>query len=83
MRIIRCMSDHGLFLFIQWVAKQREQYKLYQRGKHSFLTPDRLEKLNSIGFVWAVRGDVVDFDEPPMDDKSAAEDKVTFNAASV
>ena len=23
----------------------------------SFLTPDRLEKLNSIGFVWSVRGE--------------------------
>jgi hypothetical protein len=40
----------------KWVAKQREQYKLHKKGKHSFLTPDRLEKLNSIGFVWSVRG---------------------------
>jgi len=41
----------------KWVAKQREQYKLHKKGKHSFLTPDRLEKLNIIGFVWSVRGD--------------------------
>merc|ERR1712238_429550 len=41
----------------KWVAKQREQYKLYKKGKHSFLTPDRLEKLNTIGFVWSVRGE--------------------------
>jgi len=41
----------------KWVAKQREQYKLHKKGKHSFLTPDRLEKLNSIGFVWSVRGE--------------------------
>ena len=26
----------------------------------SFLTPDRLEKLNSIGFVWSVRGETID-----------------------
>lgn len=26
-------------------------------GKHSFLTPDRLEKLNEAGFVWSVRKD--------------------------
>lgn len=39
------------------MAKQREQYKLHKKGKHSFLTPDRLEKLNSIGFVWSVRGE--------------------------
>jgi len=41
----------------KWVAKQREQYKLHKKGKHSFLTPDRLEKLNTIGFVWSVRGE--------------------------
>lgn len=28
-----------------------------QQGKHSFLTPDRLEKLNESGFVWSVRKD--------------------------
>jgi len=26
-----------------------------QKGQHSFLTPYRLEKLNSIGFSWTVR----------------------------
>jgi hypothetical protein len=41
----------------QWVAKQREQYRLMSNGKHSFLTPDRLEKLNDAGFVWSVRKD--------------------------
>jgi hypothetical protein len=25
-------------------------------GKHSFLTPDRLEKLNAIDFVWSLKG---------------------------
>jgi len=39
----------------KWVAKQREQYKLLQKGQHSFLTALRLEKLNAIGFSWQVR----------------------------
>lgn len=39
----------------KWVAKQREQYKLYCKGQHSFLTPYRLEKLKEVGFVWQVR----------------------------
>lgn len=39
------------------MAKQREQYRLRSQGKHSFLTPDRLEKLNEAGFVWSVRKD--------------------------
>jgi len=41
----------------KWVAKQREQFRLKSQGKHSFLTPDRLEKLNQAGFVWSVRKD--------------------------
>jgi hypothetical protein len=40
----------------KWVAKQREQYRLLQQGKHSFLTADRLQALNEIGFVWQVQG---------------------------
>jgi hypothetical protein len=40
----------------KWVAKQREQHRLLQAGKHSFLTPDRLQQLNDIGFVWCVQG---------------------------
>jgi hypothetical protein len=39
----------------KWVAKQREQFKLLKKGQHSFLTPYRLEKLNTIGFVWQIR----------------------------
>jgi hypothetical protein len=40
----------------KWVAKQREQHRLLHAGKHSFLTPDRLQQLNEIGFVWHVQG---------------------------
>ena len=35
-----------------WVMVQRKQYRLRQEGEHSSLTEDRVEKLNSIGFVW-------------------------------
>lgn len=58
----------------KWVAKQREQYKLLQKGKHSFLTPLRIEKLNEAGFVWSIRsslepgGDEI----PPSVEKEAA-----------
>mmetsp|Transcript_25637 Transcript_25637/g.36151 ORF Transcript_25637/g.36151 Transcript_25637/m.36151 type:complete len:504 (-) Transcript_25637:221-1732(-) len=40
----------------KWVAKQREQYRLLCMGKHSFLTPDRVQQLKSIDFVWSVKG---------------------------
>lgn len=39
----------------KWVAKQREQYKLKKKGQHSFLTPDRQEKLEQEGFLWSLR----------------------------
>ena len=37
------------------MAKQREQYRLKQKGEHSFLTDDRIEKLENCGFAWQVR----------------------------
>jgi hypothetical protein len=51
----------------KWVAKQREQFKLLKKGEHSFLTPDRLEQLNSIGFVWSMKGRT-----PKEEDEAAA-----------
>ena len=35
-----------------WVNTQRREYRLLQKGKHSQLTDDRIDKLNRIGFVW-------------------------------
>jgi len=35
-----------------WVLIQRQQYKLLQIGKSSWLSNDQLERLESIGFVW-------------------------------
>ena len=40
---------HGL---AHWVHQQRTQYRFLQEGKHSHLTTDRIEMLDSIGFVW-------------------------------
>ncbi|KAL9179467.1 hypothetical protein ACHAXT_008757 [Thalassiosira profunda] len=40
----------------KWVAKQREQYRFYREGKHSFLTEERIDLLKSVGFVWKIKG---------------------------
>lgn len=36
----------------RWVKRQRRQYKLRRDGRPSTMTLDRLELLNSVGFVW-------------------------------
>ena len=36
----------------EWVKRQRHQYKLKNEGKHSALSEDRIEALETIGFVW-------------------------------
>ncbi|CAJ1947833.1 unnamed protein product [Cylindrotheca closterium] len=38
-----------------WVKCQRRQYKLYQEGKPSTLTADRVAALNRMGFHWEMR----------------------------
>ena len=40
-----------------WVMTQRRQYHLLVKGKLSSMVPARIEKLNSLGFVWSVRTD--------------------------
>jgi Helicase associated domain len=39
-----------------WTANMRQQYRYKQLGKKSSLTDDRVELLNSIGFVWKMQG---------------------------
>ena len=39
-----------------WVKCQRRQYKLHRKGHRSNMTSDRIQKLESIGFVWNPRG---------------------------
>lgn len=38
-----------------WVSKQRQEYKLLQKGKASRLTQERINKLDEIGFVWEAK----------------------------
>lgn len=38
----------------KWVDQQRTQYKHLQDGRHSYLTKERMEQLEEIGFVWNV-----------------------------
>ena len=39
----------------KWVSTQRTQYKLYQEGKPSSMTAERIQKLESVGFKWCPR----------------------------
>lgn len=38
-----------------WTKRQRRQYKKYQDGSSSSMTPERIAKLETIGFVWDCR----------------------------
>lgn len=40
----------------KWVSKQREQYRYYLKGTHSFMTPERIHLLNKINFIWSAKG---------------------------
>ena len=62
-----------LFFVSFQVAKQREQYKLLLKGEHSFLTPDRREQLESIGFVWSMKGRSPKEESPARHDAIGAE----------
>eukprot|EP00986_Skeletonema_menzelii_P010145 scaffold4810_cov98-Skeletonema_menzelii.AAC.1 len=35
-----------------WVHSQRVQYKLFRAGKQSYITEDRIRKLEQLGFTW-------------------------------
>jgi hypothetical protein len=39
-----------------WTANMRQQFRYKQLGKKSSLTDERVELLNSIGFVWKMQG---------------------------
>jgi len=38
-----------------WVSTQRQQYKLMKEGKSSFMSVDRVQALEAIGFTWQLR----------------------------
>mmetsp|Transcript_21247 Transcript_21247/g.52308 ORF Transcript_21247/g.52308 Transcript_21247/m.52308 type:complete len:115 (-) Transcript_21247:1341-1685(-) len=39
-----------------WVKHQRAQKKQYDVGVTTFITQNRIDMLNSIGFIWQARG---------------------------
>ena len=38
-----------------WVAKQRQQYRLFREGKPSQITEERITKLKGLGFQWTLK----------------------------
>lgn len=36
----------------RWASAQRQNYRKHQSGEHTTLTEEKIQKLNSIGFVW-------------------------------
>eukprot|EP00816_Leptocylindrus_hargravesii_P003939 CAMPEP_0196825058 /NCGR_PEP_ID=MMETSP1362-20130617/92836_1 /TAXON_ID=163516 /ORGANISM="Leptocylindrus danicus, Strain CCMP1856" /LENGTH=227 /DNA_ID=CAMNT_0042205429 /DNA_START=275 /DNA_END=958 /DNA_ORIENTATION=+ len=41
----------------EWVRQQRKQHRFSKEGKSSSMTDERVQKLESIGFQWSMRGD--------------------------
>ena len=57
----------------KWVAKQREQYRFFREGRHSFLTEERIDLLKSINFTWQIKGrNKRDLNAPPVHSASGA-----------
>ena len=42
----------------RWVSTQRSQYRLYQEGKKSQMTEERIQALEDIGFSWDAQDDI-------------------------
>ena len=60
--LIDFKNEHGHCMVPQnhphlgaWVKWQREKYALYEEGKKNHFTPEKIERLNDLGFVWRVR----------------------------
>lgn len=61
----------------KWVAKQREQYRFFREGRHSFLTEERIDLLKSINFTWQIKGrNKRELNAPVTVSKQAAVDAV-------
>lgn len=51
-------KTQGISGLYDWIHVQRKEYKRYRAGEKSSMQPDRIEKLDAIGFDWApMRGD--------------------------
>jgi len=60
--LVAFKNEHGHCMVPQshphlgaWVKWQREKYALFEDGKTSYFTPEKIERLNKLGFVWRVR----------------------------
>jgi hypothetical protein len=47
-----CSTKHMNYELKKWIGTQRFQMSLLKQGKKSFLNPERIQKLNEIGFNW-------------------------------
>jgi hypothetical protein len=47
----------------QWVATQRTQYRFLKQGKPTWLTRDRIQLLEGLGFVWSLGPEVLKFEQ--------------------
>jgi len=50
-RITQAMTDRS---FYSWINRQRHLYKSFKAGKKVSLNQEKVDRLNSIGFVWNV-----------------------------
>ena len=50
-----CMVPQSHPTLGSWVKWQREKYALYEEGKSNYFTPEKIEMLNELGFVWRMR----------------------------
>eukprot|EP00814_Leptocylindrus_danicus_P011952 CAMPEP_0116032960 /NCGR_PEP_ID=MMETSP0321-20121206/18594_1 /TAXON_ID=163516 /ORGANISM="Leptocylindrus danicus var. danicus, Strain B650" /LENGTH=221 /DNA_ID=CAMNT_0003508723 /DNA_START=63 /DNA_END=728 /DNA_ORIENTATION=+ len=50
-----CNVNSSLCKLGRWVIKQRNQYLCLKEGKTSYMTDERIQMLESIGFQWSLR----------------------------
>jgi hypothetical protein len=48
-------KDKDGFTLGNWVSSQRKEYEHWSCGEKTPMNPDRIEKLNTLGFVWKLR----------------------------
>mmetsp|Transcript_13826 Transcript_13826/g.20174 ORF Transcript_13826/g.20174 Transcript_13826/m.20174 type:complete len:359 (-) Transcript_13826:97-1173(-) len=51
----RSRTDLELDRLGRWVGNQRVSYKYYKNGKRSYITAQRIDELEKIGFVWSLK----------------------------
>ncbi len=51
--ITRLQQQNKTYYKGNWVNKTRQMYRKYREGKSSSMTPERIDVLNDIGFIWS------------------------------